>query len=254
MFKQNTNKKVTFIIFGFFYFFTTLCGQIATGVTKLNDSTSYNSIKLPTLDSLITLAKVNSLMQKKLGSVLKNKKLELQIEKREWLKNISLSSDVRYGMGESYLISQAANGQLGSDASVAKQLRYNFGAALTIPFSTIFQEPKLIEKKKGEILQAQLDQEISFQELRQTIIKQYNLVILNKSVFDIYQNNLNSTQLRLSMAEKQFATGLIKMNDYMTLVESLNNAQINFEKAKFELLVSYQILMDIVNINKKEEN
>lgn len=214
-----------------------------------NDTTYYLKNGLLSLDSVLIIAQRNSPVLKRFQALIKIKELDAKTIKKDWMKYINFQTNVSYGIGESYVLTQATQGQLSTNTSALTQLRYNFGVGLNLPLSQVLQNKHNNEIAKQEIEVVNMDQEIALLEFNQIIIKQYNLVKLNKSLVSISLESINSAQLRVSLGERQFNSGIIKIEELMQLIEAKNKTQVEYEKSKSDFEMNLRILQELVGRN-----
>jgi outer membrane protein TolC len=206
-------------------------------------------LELPPLASLIDSAVKYSPLVAYHQADMKQKLLEYEIVNRRWLENLSMESDIKYGMFDNLLITDdpAGTGSQGI-ISANKQTRYSAGVGIRIPITDIINRKKEKQISMIAYQKSTLEREKAEQELRHILITQYNNLILNDRILKIKTENMNSLHLQLIMGEKQFANGELSLSEMGALKEIYSKAQIDFEMARSNFFTSYLILEDIVGI------
>lgn len=206
------------------------------------------SLRLPQLDTLITIAKNNSPRLKFFDSDFEYREGLIALEKRVWLNNISL--DASYGYG---IFDNLNNQQIGGDPSSqtlfsSEQSRYTLGASIKLPLSLIFNRGRKIKNAKAEADKSKYQKDYAERELEQLIIRQYNELIKAHRLFFISNSIVESYKLQAVKADKDFANGVINITEYTQSQQMLNQSISAYESKRSEFLIALKSLEGTVGI------
>jgi hypothetical protein len=85
-------------------------------------------------------------------------------------------------------------------------------------------------------------------ELRQTVIRQYNELILKHNLLKIKSKFLETSRINAQMAEKEFLNGVALVSEYARIAEINSRVESDFETVRMDFLTAYLILEEIVGI------
>lgn len=174
---------------------------------------------------------------------------KLKVNKSQWTKNVGIQSDLRYGTFNNFNNYTSTIGQTPDIYStLTTELNYGAGAFLRIPFDEIFTRRNQIKSAKYEVEQAHNMAEVQRNELRQIVIKQYNELVLRHRLLKIKSKYLEISRFNMEMAEKDFHSGVLSINDYSRISELATNAESDFQTTKVEFSTAYLILEEVVGI------
>ncbi len=219
------------------------------------ESTSFNLLKddvesvLPPLGALIDSAIIHNPYVKFRDNQIILNQAKLRVSQGQWVKNIGLQSDVRYGTFNNFNNYTLTAGQTPDIySSLTTQLNYGVGAFIRIPFDEFVTRKHQIKSAKTEVEQATNMADVQRNELRQIVIKQYNELILSQRLLKIQSKYLEVSRFNMEVADKDFHSGVLTVNDYSRISELSTNAEAQFQTIKIEFNTAYLILEEIVGM------
>ena len=206
------------------------------------------SKRLPSLDSLFTIAKKNSPRLKFFDADYEYWDGQVTLAKQSWLRNINLEAAYGYGIFDN-LSNQQIAGDPGSQTLFStEQSRYTVGATIKLPLSTIFNRNREIKNAKAEADKSKYNKEFAIWELEQLIVRQYNDLIRAHRLFYISNSIVETYKVQSVRAEKDFSNGIINVTEYTRLQQMLNQAISSFESQRAEFLIALKSLEGTVGI------
>ncbi|HZL12496.1 MAG TPA: TolC family protein [Prolixibacteraceae bacterium] len=205
--------------------------------------------KIPSLESLIDSACINSPILKSQQASIDINQLRLKITKNEWIRNISIESSYQYGMFGNVLLNPDSTDPLANSVlTTNKQTRYSTGLSIKLPISEIISRKHQIQIGEETLQQTELEKEKLTEELRKLVIIQYNDLMLKHKILLISNNNLQSQNLQLQMTEKEFLNNKVNVSEFARIREMQTKSEIEFETAKSAFNTSFQILQEITEV------
>ncbi len=201
---------------------------------------------LPPLESLIDSALKNNFNVRFRDRQIDVNKNKLHTERFVWAKNMGIQSDVRYGTFDNFS-TNTSDGQSPSVlATRNNQTNYGIGAYVKFPLYDVLNRKNLISLAKAEVDQAVSMAQAQRNELRQTVIKQYNDLILKHRLLKIRSKYYITSKINMEMVEKEFHNGVVSVTEYARISENNTTAESNYEMARVEFNTSYLIFEEIV--------
>lgn len=236
--KRNFNLYLLFSLL--FSIAQTVRGQEISDFTKLKPE-DYTQLSLPPLDLLFEnakgapsyeLAQVQEQIQRKL----------LAKEKRAVLGFFSLRGSYQYGMfGNEATFTDVATVPYLSYTTAA-QNGYTIGAGINIPLDGLFDLGARIKRQKLNVLSAELQTKIKFEEVKREIVQLYATATAQINVLRLRSESLILSSVQYDIVEKDFTSGKVDSGVLSTEKEKQAVAQERFENSKFELTKSLMIL------------
>jgi outer membrane protein TolC len=204
-----------------------------------------NSLVLPPLVQLIDSAlKYNPLVHFRTLEI-KAKESNLKSQRTNWTRNLGIQADTRYGTFDNY--SSNVNGQSTSIlATTSRQFNYGVGMYMKFPLIDMLDRKNLVNKAKVEVEQAKSMAEMQQDELRQTVIRQYQDVLLKQRLLHIKSQSLGSAKVNMEMVEKQFRNGIIAVSEYVRISDIAARSESDFQIAETEFILAKMILEEII--------
>ena len=211
-------------------------------VPILNEVTEWS---LPPLQMMINTAVENSPLIHLANANIQMGKYEFKDACREWLKNVSLVADARYGNMVNYATSQ--NTGVGI---ISNNEMWNYGAGVStyLPFSEIFDKKRAKQKARLKIEQAEIQKEDIVITLSQTVITAYYEVLAAQKTLAMYNEISLSATMLYEQAKLDFNTNRLPLSDFTEKTEAYLTAQNKVEVQKYDLMKSIRILELIVGI------
>ncbi len=206
------------------------------------------SQRLPSLESLIEIAKKNSPRLKFFDADYEYWDGQITLARRDWLRNINLEATYGYGVFDN-LSNQQIAGDPGSQTLFStEQSRYTLGASIKLPLSSIFNRNREIKNAKAEADKSKYSKEYAIWELEQLIVRQYNDLIKAHRLFFISNSIVETYKVQSIRAEKDFTNGIINVAEYTRLQQMLNQAISSFESQRAEFIIALKSLEGTVGI------
>ena len=182
-------------------------------------------------------------------------KSSLKSKKLEWTRNIGIQADARYGTFDNFSSNLSTTSS--SSTMIAtrnNQLNYGVGASLRLPIFEYLDRKNQNNQARLTIDQAVSMAEAQRMELRQSIIKQYNDLILKQKLLKLKAKYIETARINYEMLEKQFQNGQIPVSEYSRVADTVVRSEIEFETAKIDLVTSYLVFEEVVGIKFKLSN
>ena len=203
---------------------------------------------LPPLNSLIDSAiSHNPYVKYRENQVLINK-ANLNTNQTQWTRNIGIQGDVRYGTFNNFYTDTQGGQTPNINSSINSELNYGVGAFIRIPIDEVFNRKHQVKTAKMQLEQAHNMAEVQKDELKQTVIKQYNDLILKHRLLKIKSRYLEISRNNIETAEKDFRSGAILVSDYTRMSELATNSEADFQTIKVEFNTAYLILEEITGM------
>jgi len=222
------------------------CTIVAQDVKPLDESVLFDSISIPPLNVMIDSALAHNPTLAYFEQGIRVKKISLALNQKSWTKNFGIQADVRYGTFDNFSTNTAEGQNPTLVATKAIQTNYGVGGYLKLPLSDFVNHKSQIQLAKMDVDQAESMAESQRDQIRQTVIKQYNDLVLKLSLLKIKAKNLETTRMNMVMAEKEFQNGVIALGTYSGMSETAGNAEINFAEAKADYKTAYMLLEELV--------
>jgi len=212
-----------------------------TGDTTINNIVQY----LPSLQTMIDSSIIKSPYLRYQNAEIIRQQFKLKISKQDWTKNIGFSGDVIYGTWD-YM---SMNPNAGTTSITSQEeTRYGFGIYIRLPLSDAVTRKSNIEIARLELEEAKAVKEQKIMEIKNLVISQYNLVVLNQQLVNIQNKNKQNAEIQMNMMEKEFVNGQATVEELSRVTQIYNSALVDYEKAKADLTTSYLLLQELVGI------
>jgi outer membrane protein TolC len=172
---------------------------------------------------------------------------KLKAKQVEWTRNVGFQANTGYGNLYNYS-SIATDGINPIPASTKSQRQYSVSVYINLPLNTIADRKNQIKLANAEFDQAQKMAEVQRNELRQTVIKLYNDLILKQRLNRIKAKYLETSRINMQMVEKEFSNGIISVTEYARISETVTRTESDFENSRMDFLTAYMILEEVVGI------
>ena len=205
-------------------------------------------LMLPPLETIIdsAIAKKPFVKFRDLQIVVNTQKLKS--DRSDWTKDIGFQTDVRYGTFDNYATNVVAGQNPALASTMNTQTNYGIGGYIRIPVYDFLNRKNQIKLSKAEIEQARSYSLIQRDELRQSVIRQYNDLIIKQRLLRIKTKYVETSRIHMEMVEKNFINGTITLTEYSSLSEISSRAEADFETSKMEFRTAYMILEEIVGM------
>lgn len=239
-------KLPKFIVALIFLCLTLFNGYSQDSLMVEQEPESYKLL-IPELGVLIDSALANNGMLNYRIDEIEVKKANLKAKRRNWTRNFGIQADTRYGTFDNF-----SNNVSGPNtvtlASTTTQFNYGVGLYLKIPVFDVFNRKSEIKQAKTEISQAKNLVKFQADEIRETVIRQYEDLLLRQNLFEIQAINLGDAKANKAMAEKEFRNGIIPVYEYVRILDITSGIAREYEKAKSELMLSKKLLENLTGM------
>lgn len=239
-------KLPKFIVALIFLCLTFFNGYSQDSLMVEQEPESYKLL-IPELGVLIDSALANNGMLNYRIDEIEVKKANLKAKRRNWTRNFGIQADTRYGTFDNF-----SNNVSGPNtvtlASTTTQFNYGVGLYLKIPVFDVFNRKSEIKQAKTEISQAKNLVKFQADEIRETVIRQYEDLLLRQNLFEIQAINLGDAKANKAMAEKEFRNGIIPVYEYVRILDITSGIAREYEKAKSELMLSKKLLENLTGM------
>ena len=201
--------------------------------------------KLPPLSYLIELAYKNSPLIKSQENIIEQKELEIRIEKKTWLKYVSLNGNYSRGTNNT----QTNGNTIFQNYTSSEVNWYNAGVNLNLPFSAISNRKHRTSIKRVNQLIEENNLELIRREIKLLIADQYVNVELKLKTLELRGDALLQSNLNYEYAQIEFNNNAISIADLSKVHEENVKAKINYEESKKDYWLSIKNLE--VNIGQK---
>lgn len=208
--------------------------------------TSYRLL-IPKLEVLIDSALAKNGMLGYRKNEIEVKKGNLKSKRRNWTRNFGIQADTRYGTFDNFSNNVSGSGTV-TLASTTQQTTYAVGFYLKIPVFDILNRKSDIKQAKAELSQAENLVKFQEEEIRETVIRYYEDLILKQNLLEIQAINLSDAKVNMEMAKKEFTNGQIAIYEYIRISDITAGVAVEFEKIKADLLIAKKVLENITGV------
>lgn len=202
---------------------------------------------IPDLEILIDSALANNGMLGYRKKEIDVKKTNLIAKRRNWTRNFGVQADTRYGTFDNF-----SNNVSGPNtvtlASTTIQTNYGVGLYLKIPVFDIFNRKSDIKQAKAEVSQAEKLVKFQEDEIKETVIRYYEDLILKEQLLEIQAINLSDARVNKEMAKKEFTNGQLELYEYIRISDITAGISTEFEKAKSNLFLAIKLLENLTGV------
>ena len=220
--------------------------EIADMEEDLMEFDEFMSLTLPPLDLLFERAKTAPTYELAVVAEQIEKSL-LKKEKRAWLSFFSVRASWQYGkFGNDVTYSDVSTPIINS-YNTAAQTSYSVGAAISIPFSDLFDLGGKVKRQKLQLKTAQLLKQQTYESIKQQIVELYATAKAQLNILKLRAESIVLANTQYTIVEKNFANGTASSDELATQKENQSMTIQRFEDSKFELNKSLLILEIITN-------
>ncbi|MDX5421013.1 MAG: TolC family protein [Hymenobacteraceae bacterium] len=156
---------------------------------------------------------------------------QLSLEKKELLRGVRLHSAYSYGSMVNVFDREALN-NLNAFSQDARSM-YTVGVSIGYSLEQLFGGRRLrVHQREMQLKQVEAQRRIGERDLRKEIIALYQELKLARKVLEHSQEAMQSANVSKNLAERQFRSGQIKVDEQMAVNELYSNAFLAHEQAK----------------------
>ena len=171
---------------------------------------------------------------------------KLKANKSEWIRNIGVQADIRYGTFDNYSTNNSGGSTPTSMSTTRSEAKYGYAAYVKFPLYDFINRKNQIKLAKTEIQQATAMAEVQRNEVRMLVIRQYNDLLLKQSLLKIKSKYIETARINLEMVEKEFQNGIVSVGEYSRISETVTRTETDYESSRIDFITSYMILEEIV--------
>ena len=209
---------------------------------------------LPPLEALIDSAILHNPIIKFKDLEVDVSRYKLKSDQKQWVRNVGIQADGRYGTFDNFSTNTAEGQNPALLASRSNQLNYGVGAYIKIPFYDIINRKNQIHQDKAVIEQAQKFSQVQRNDLRQSVIKLYNDLIVKHRVLKIKWKYAETSKITMQIVEKDYTNGAVSITEYARISEISARTEADLESSKMDFHTAFMILEEVVGIKFKLSN
>jgi outer membrane protein TolC len=215
-------------------------------VAKAQSNTIDNAddISLPPLQIVIDSVLKRNAMIKFRNQEIGVKESRLATERIYWTRNLNFVAETSYGNLNNF--STNAD-RAGSTSALTNTTQYNYGAGLSVrfPIFDLINRKNQINLAKYEVAGAKNMLESQEDEVRQTVIKMYQDLILKQKMLKIKSKLLGDNKVNMEMIEKEFRNGIVPVAEFVRITSIASNVEADYESAVSEFVIAKKLLEDM---------
>jgi len=216
----------------------------AQTLESINYSLIDSELKFPKLNVVIDSVLNRSAMVNFRNQHIVVKDSTLASERIYWSINLVFQADTRYGNLSNFATSEDGISNTAA-LTTAKQFNYSVGFYLKIPIFDVLNRKNKIKLARLEVDEAKSMAEFQKEEIRQTVIRMYQDLILKQKLLQIRSRSLGDGRVNLQMVEKEFRNGIVPISEYVRIVGMTENLEADYAKAMSEFITSKLMLEDM---------
>lgn len=172
------------------------------------------------------------------------KESTLKTEKIYWTRNFGFQAETKFGNLNSF--STDSDGAISSSSLVTtQQATYFVGAYIKFPVFDLLNRKNQVKLAKLEIDEAKSMAQSIEDEIRQTVIKMYQNLILKQKILKIKSKAFGDGKVNMQMVEKEFRNGVVPVSEYVRITSITSNVEVDYEFAKSEFITAKKLLEDM---------
>lgn len=228
------------------YFIVLQFGNLNAQMSNSSNDTIFKSniFEFPPLEVVIDSVIKNSAMVNFRKNHVGVKESTLASERIYWTRNFGVQGDARYGNLSNFATN--SDGVSNTAAlTTTRQFNYSIGIYLKFPVFDFFNRKNQLALAKLEVQEAENMVEFQKQEIRQTVIRMYQDMLLKKNVLQIRSKSLADAKVNMQMVEKEFRNGVVAISEYVRINSITANMEADYEKAMSEFITVKKMLEDM---------
>jgi len=239
-------------IIGFFFLLATalpgLYAQVKDTTYLFNPIVDDITLRIPPLEDLIDSAIVHSPYLKYVDADIYINKYQEKSAKREWMSNLYLDANIATDYYDGLTNNTTSLGDINSVLTNQDNSRYLIGVSIRMPMDDLWDRRNRVKAARKLVERTISERDFRIQEIRKSIIEQYNKLIINQRILKIANDNQIFMSLQMAMAEKEFLNGQLTLYELARLNEMNRKAVTDFEYARIDFYNAYMILQELVGI------
>jgi hypothetical protein len=212
---------------------------------QYNDiSINGSEFEFPPLNAVIDSVLKRSPMLKFRKDHIGVKESALASERIYWTRNMGLQADGRYGTLNNFSSNEDGVSNT-AYSTLSTQYNYSVGVYVKFPVFDALNRKNQIKLARSEVDEAKNMADFQEDEIRQTVIKLYQELILKQKLLLIRSKSLSDGKINMQMVEKEFRNGIVPVSEYVRITGITSNLEADYESAKSEFIVTKKLLEDM---------
>jgi outer membrane protein TolC len=172
-----------------------------------------------------------------------------KLEKKRILNGLSVGSSYSYGSTYN-VVSGTGTVPIGggNPFNLPTQSLYNVGVQGGVSLYTLLGRRYELQKQTLALKQADANRKIGEREVRQAVINLYQQITLARAEQEISQETYQTASVRFKLAEKQFASRDIEVNDMFAVQEFYSRARVARETARINYETSFLLMEELIGM------
>jgi len=208
-------------------------------------------INLPPIDVLIESAMLHSPLLKAKEKQVDIDGEEHKIQKRKWMNYVFIEGAANYGKYDQVLLQDHTSEDNSSNYGLlnrGEQTRYYGGVGIKLPFSSLTNRKRQLQKRKLKQEQSDLEMQDVRQQLKHMVIDAYyQLQYLDESM-RTYNRIYQTLEIGYLKAEKDLLNGRTNLNEFALLASTVGKAKDDYDKARHTFYAHYYRLKDLTGL------
>lgn len=200
--------------------------------------------ELPSLQVIIDSVLHRNAMLKFRNQNIGVKESSLASERIYWTRNFGIQAESKYGNLNNFSTNSDATGSTTVLTSTS-QFNYTVGVYLKFPVFDVINRKNQVGLAKLELEAARSMAKSQEDEIRQTVIKMYQDLILKQKVLKIKAKSLGDGKVNMQMVEKEFRNGTVPVAEYVRITSIASSVEVDYEFAKSEFITAKKLLEDM---------
>lgn len=171
------------------------------------------------------------------------------IERKRVLSGLSIGSSYSYGSVYNLVDPTGARPVGGTNPfNLPAQSLYNVGVQAGVSLATLLGRRYELQKQELGLKQADANRKLGEREIRRSVINLYQEIVLAKAEQEISEEAYQTANLRFKLAEKQFASREIQVNEIVTVQEFYARARIVRETAHIRYETAFLLMEELIGM------
>jgi len=219
---------------------------------QIRDTTYFNpliddiTLRIPPLDDLIDSAIIHNPQIKYYDADIAEWKYRVKSASRTWMRNLYLGTYLQTDWWNA-TTNNSYQSQGSSDKIFSFQNSYRGLGQIEIrlPMQDLWDRKNQMKTTTKEIEKSMASKDNVILQLRQTIITNYNQLIVNQKILKNANESVIAGAMNKEMGDKEFLNGQSTLYDLAYIMEMYRVAVYNYETSRNQFFNSYMILQEL---------
>ena len=223
------------------------------GFSQVKDTTYFNPLiddiiqRIPPLEDLIDSAIVHNPQIKIWDADIQEWRYRVKSASRLWMRNFYIDTYIQNDYWGSNTYTQVNGLPVPADNTRYNQYNYRGLGQLEIrlPMLDLWDRKNQMKTASKEIEKSMASKDNIILQLRQSIITQYNQLIVNQKILKNANESVIAGAMNKEMGDKEFLNGQSTLYDLAYIMEMYRVAVYNYETSRNAFFNSYMILQEL---------